>query len=54
MGLAKSSVRNLNYRKVKYQLFRELLDEIPWGAAFRYRGAEQSWQLFKNAFLRKK
>jgi len=33
MGLAKSKVSILNSRRVKFQLFKELLDEIPWEIA---------------------
>jgi len=34
-GLAKSRVRTLNFRRANFQLFKELLDEIPWEAFFR-------------------
>ncbi|KAK4816396.1 hypothetical protein QYF61_016713 [Mycteria americana] len=39
-GQAKSKVRTLNFRKAKFQLFKE------------DKGAEQSWQIFKDAFHR--
>lgn len=30
MGVAKSKVRTLNFKTVNFQLFKELVDEIPW------------------------
>jgi len=52
LGLAKSRVRALNFRRVKFMLFKELLDEILWEAVLRDKGMEQSWKLF--AFLKAK
>ena len=52
MGQAKSTVRTLNFRKAKFQLFKELVNRTPWEAALRDKGAEQSWQIFKDAFQR--
>lgn len=52
LGLAKSRVRALNFRRVKFMLFKELLDEIPWKAVLRDKGIEQCWKLF--VFLRAK
>jgi len=52
MGLAKSTVRTLSFRRAKFQLFKELLDEILWETALRGKGMEQCWQLFKDTFLR--
>ncbi|KFQ65391.1 hypothetical protein N335_01657, partial [Phaethon lepturus] len=52
MGQAKSKVRTLNFRKAKFQLFRELVNRTPWETALRDKGAEQSWQIFKDAFQR--
>ena len=34
------------------QLFRELVNKIPWETALKDEGAEQSWQIFKETFLR--
>ncbi|KFV02204.1 hypothetical protein N339_05970, partial [Pterocles gutturalis] len=51
MGLAKSRVRTLNFRGANFQLFKELLDGIPWETVFKGIGAEQSWQLFKDTLL---
>jgi len=53
VGLAKSGVRTLNFGRVIFRLFKELLDEI-WEAVLRGKGVEESWLLFKNAFLRAK
>ena len=52
MGQVKSKVRTLNFRRVNFQLFKELVDGTPWEAALRDKGAEQSWQLFKDIFLK--
>ncbi|KFR04113.1 hypothetical protein Y956_00814, partial [Nipponia nippon] len=52
IGLAKSKVRTLNFRKVNFQRFKHLVDEIPWEIVLKDKGTEQSWQLFKDTFLR--
>ncbi|KAK4806794.1 hypothetical protein QYF61_005590 [Mycteria americana] len=52
MGQVKSRVRTLNFRKANIQLFKELVDGTPWETALRDKGAEESWQLFKDIFLR--
>ncbi|KFQ71317.1 hypothetical protein N335_05210, partial [Phaethon lepturus] len=52
MGQAKSKVRTLNFREANIQLFRELVNRTPWETALRDKGAEQSWQIFKDAFHR--
>ena len=39
-GLAKSEVRNLNFRRAKFWLFKELLDGIPWETVLMDNGAE--------------
>ena len=51
MGMAKNRDRTPHFRRVIFQLFKELLDEIPWEAVLRDSGAEQSWQLYKDTFL---
>lgn len=48
--LAKSGVRTLTFRKVKFTLFMELLDNI-WETVLADKGVEQSWLIFKDAFL---
>ncbi|KFQ68256.1 hypothetical protein N335_13841, partial [Phaethon lepturus] len=45
-------VRTLIFRKANFQLFRELVIRIPWESALRDKGAEQSWQVFKDTFHR--
>ncbi|KFQ81143.1 hypothetical protein N335_03187, partial [Phaethon lepturus] len=52
MGQAKSKVRTLNFGKAKSQLFRDLVNRSPWETALRDKGAEQSWQIFKDTFHR--
>ena len=52
MGKAKSKVRTLNFRKANFHLFQELVNRTPWETALRDKGAEQNWQIFKDAFHR--
>ena len=49
-GLAKSGVRTLN--SGNFRLFKELFVETSWEADLRDKGLEESWLLFKDAFLR--
>lgn len=51
-GTGKEYSRDLNVRKTNFQLFKELVNRIPWETALRDKGAEQSWQIFKDAFHR--
>ena len=51
-GPAKSKVRTLNFRRAHLRLFKGLLGEILWEAVLRDKGVEQSWQLFKDSFVR--
>jgi len=51
-GNLRSIVRTLKFRKAKFQLFRELVSRTPWETVLRDRGAEQSWQIFKDTFHR--
>jgi len=48
----KSKVKTLNFRKAKFLVFKELLSRIPCETTLRDKGAEQSWQIFKDAFHR--
>lgn len=48
MGQVKSRNRTLNFRRPNFQLFKELVDGIPWKTAVIDKGAEQDWQLFKG------
>jgi len=43
MGLAKSRVRTLNFKKVEFCLIKELIREIPWAAVLRDKENEQRW-----------
>ncbi|KFP63365.1 hypothetical protein N322_04034, partial [Cariama cristata] len=45
-------VRTLNFRKANIQLLKELVNRTPWETALRDKGAEQSWQIFKDTFRR--
>lgn len=52
MGLTKSGVRTLNFKRVNLRLFKELLDEISWEEVHRDKGSRTNWLLFDEAFLR--
>ncbi|KFU97279.1 hypothetical protein N339_06495, partial [Pterocles gutturalis] len=52
VGLAKSRVRTVNFRRTNFQLFKESLDGIHWETVLKGVGTEQSWQLFKDTLLR--
>jgi len=52
IGKARSIVRTENFRKASFQLFKELVSRPRWEMVIRYKGAEQSWQIFKDAFHR--
>ncbi|KFV55360.1 hypothetical protein N328_07466, partial [Gavia stellata] len=49
-GQVKCKFRTLNFRKAKFQLFKELVNRTPWETALRDKGAEQSRQIFKDAY----
>ncbi|PKU49447.1 nedd4-binding protein 2-like 2 [Limosa lapponica baueri] len=51
-GQVKSKVRTLTFREAKCQLFRELVDRTLWETFLKDKGAEQSWQVFKDTFHR--
>lgn len=52
MGQARSKVKPLNFRKAKFQLFKEVVNRVPWETALRDTGAELSWQIFTEVFHR--
>ena len=52
MRQVKSKIRKLNFRKANFQLFWELVNNIPWETVLMGKGVEQSWQIFKEAFFR--
>jgi len=52
VSLAKSGVRTLNFRRDNFKLFKELLAQIPWDAVPKDKDVEESWLLFKDAFLK--
>jgi len=49
---ARNIVRTLYFRKANFQLFKELVSRTPWETVHRLRGAEQSWQIFKDTSYR--
>ena len=52
MRQAKCKIRTLSFRKANFQPFRELVNKTPWETVLMGKGAEQSWQIFKEAFFR--
>ena len=54
VDLAKSGVRTLNFKRAIFSYFKELSDEICWEEVLRDKGVEESWLVFKDAFLRMK
>jgi len=50
VGQANSKVRTLNFWKANFQLFKEFISKTPWETVLRDKGAEQSWQIFKDTF----
>jgi len=52
VGKARSIVRTLNFMISNFLLFKELRSRTPWETVLRDRGAEKSWQIFKDAFHR--
>jgi len=51
-GQAKRKVRTLSFRKAKSQMFKPLVSGTPRETTLVDTGAEQSWQIFKDAFHR--
>lgn len=41
MGLAKSEVMILNFRRASFRLFKGLLSNFPWEVVLRDKGVEQ-------------
>lgn len=39
-------------KQENFQLFKAIVDRIPWGTALRGKGVEQSWQIFREVFNR--
>ena len=48
----RSKTRKLNFRKAKLQPCSEFLNDPHWESVLEDKGAEQSGQIFKEAFLR--
>ncbi|PKU36007.1 nedd4-binding protein 2-like 2 [Limosa lapponica baueri] len=48
----RSVVGTLSFRKTNLQVFKELVKRTLWEMVLRDKGAEQSWQIFKDAFHR--
>jgi len=47
----KGKIRKLNFRKANFELLRQLANRTPRETVLMGMGAEQSWCIFKEAFL---
>ena len=52
MRQIKSKIWKINFRKAKFQLFRKLVNKIPWKSVLNNKGVEQRWQVLKETFFR--
>lgn len=52
LGQVRSKIRPLNFKKASFQLFKEMINRIPWETSFRDKESEESWQIFKEVFHR--
>jgi len=52
MRQIKSKIWKINFRKAKFQLFREFVNERPWEAVLMGKGVKQSWPVFKDTFFK--
>lgn len=48
----KSILKNFNIKRVNFQLFKRLVAGTSQETALRNKEAEETWQLFKDIFLR--
>ncbi|GAB0199286.1 hypothetical protein GRJ2_002394000 [Grus japonensis] len=48
---AQSKLITLNFRRVDFDLFRDLLGRVPWDKALEGRGSQDSWLVFKDHLL---
>jgi len=51
MDLAKSRIRTLNFRRVNFWLFKELLNKVPWETFLRNTRTEKGWKPCKDTLL---
>lgn len=52
MGLARRMVRTLKVRRGNFNLFKELVNEMPWETVLKDTGPDPSWQHSQAIFLR--
>ena len=52
VGITKSIVRTLKFRRANFQLFKEIVRRTPWERVLQDRGTELRWQVFKDVFQR--
>lgn len=49
--MVRSKVKTLKFVRAKFQLFKELVNEIPWVTVLMNRGTDQAWQVIRLLFL---
>ena len=49
---AKSRISTLDFRRVNFDFFADLLGRIPWNQALEGSEVQNSWLIFKDHFLR--
>ena len=42
----------LDFRRADFELFRTLVDRVPWEAVLKGRGVQEGWTLFKKEILK--
>ena len=47
-----SRITTLDFRRANFDLFKQLLGEIPWDRVLEGKGAQDSWLAFKGCFFR--
>ena len=46
-----SRIATLDFRRANFDLFKQLLGEIPWDRGLEGKGAQDSWLAFKDYFF---
>ncbi|PKU49228.1 rna-directed dna polymerase from mobile element jockey-like [Limosa lapponica baueri] len=46
-----SRTATLDFRRTDFNLFRRLVDRVPWEAALKGKGVQEGWTLFKKEIL---
>lgn len=52
VGQVRSKIRPLNFKEASFQLFKEMINRIPWETYLGDKESEQSWQISREVFHR--